>query len=92
MSDTGPEGHGGGGRWLTGSEQPRWPTLAYLRGALVIYLIASLLAAGLFFVVMVVVTLTADGLNGLGHNGSWPITAVWPLMELHLRQAHCTFS
>ena len=34
---------------------PRWPTWAYLRGALVIYLVASLLAAGAFFVVVVAV-------------------------------------
>jgi hypothetical protein len=31
---------------------PRWPTWAYLRGALAVYLIVPLLAAGAFFVVV----------------------------------------
>jgi hypothetical protein len=34
---------------------PRWPTWAYLRGALVVYLVVPFLAAGAFFVGVVAV-------------------------------------
>lgn len=67
---------------------PRWPTGAYLRSALVVYLVAPLLAAGAVFVVVAAVAqplFAAAFVAGCASGaGIMVLARSWPKVRRHL--------